>query len=68
MNRLRRWLGLVGVIFAKEMTDASRDRRSLFSALLYPFVGPLMIVLSAAFIADMEREAEEVEIPVAGAE
>ncbi len=56
------------VVFAKELKDGLRDRRSLTSAFLYSFFGPL--VLSFALLA-VGRQADErgpLPLPVAGAE
>lgn len=56
------------VVFAKEIVDGIRDRRSIFSALLYPLVGPLLIGLMFGVIADQQREADDLELPVEGAQ
>jgi len=39
-----------GVVFAKEMLDNLRDRRSLFMALVYPFIGALFLGLLLALV------------------
>jgi sodium transport system permease protein len=62
------WLRAVLIVWRKELLDGVRDRRSLFSALLYPLLGPVLTGLLFGFIADQQREAAEVPIPVAGAE
>ncbi|MBC8072260.1 MAG: ABC transporter permease [Deltaproteobacteria bacterium] len=58
----------VRVVLAKELTDGLRDRRSLFSALIFPLVGPVLVVLMFKFIADRESTDEPVPLPVIGAE
>src|SRR5690606_28029211 len=50
----------------KELLDGVRDRRALFSALLYPLLGPLLSGLLFGFIADKQRGAAEVPMPIAG--
>ena len=42
----------IRVVFRKELTDGLRDRRSLFSALIFPLVGPLLVVVMFRFIAE----------------
>ncbi len=58
----------MAVVLGKELVDGLRDRRSIFSALLYPLVGPLLIGLMFAVIADQQRETDAFELPVAGAQ
>jgi sodium transport system permease protein len=60
----------VGVVFAKEVTDNLRDRRSLGSAVLGALLGPIIIfimvlVLGKAFFKEVEKP---LELPVQGAE
>ncbi|MFV8749117.1 ABC transporter permease [Nannocystaceae bacterium ST9] len=62
------WFRAVLVVWRKELLDGVRDRRSLFSTLLYPLFGPLLSGLLFGFIADQQREAGDVPIPIAGAE
>jgi sodium transport system permease protein len=61
-------MAIVRVILFKELLDAARDRRSMLSALIYPLVGPALVGLTFTIVADMEREARNVEVPVVGAE
>jgi len=61
-------LGLVGVIFRKELVDHLRDRRSLFSASLGIFSGPLVLGALLSQIAGDRRELETIEIPFVGRE
>lgn len=65
---MRAWLHAALVVLRKELLDGVRDRRALFSTLLYPLFGPLLSGLLFGFIADQRREAADVPIPIAGAE
>lgn len=58
----------IGVVFRKELTDALRDRRSLFSALIFPLIGPLLVVVMFRFIAEQNANTGPVPLPVVGAE
>ncbi len=61
----------VRVVFAKELTDGLRDRRSLFSALLFgPLFGPIVfsVVLTTTLRLEQERAEQTLAIPVQGAE
>ncbi len=62
------WLRAMLVVWRKELLDGVRDRRSLLSTLLYPLFGPLLSGLLFGFIANQQREAADVAIPIAGAE
>ncbi len=53
-------------VFRKEMIDAVRDRRSLFSALLFPLFAPVMINVLFGTIAARERDARDVDFPFQG--
>jgi sodium transport system permease protein len=55
-------------VFRKELLDGLRDRRSIFSALMFPLVGPLMIMFMFQAIAERESAAHDITLPVAGAE
>jgi sodium transport system permease protein len=55
-------------IFRKELTDGVRDRRSLFSALLFPVSTAAVMWLLLTTIANLDRNVEQVEVPVVGAE
>jgi len=58
-----------GIVFTKEVVDNLRDRRTLLAALLYPFLGPGLILLMVFAIGRLSREAElPLKIPVAGRE
>ena len=58
----------IRVVFRKELTDGLRDRRSLFSALIFPLVGPLLVVVMFRFIAEQNSTDGPVPLPVVGAE
>ncbi len=61
--------GGAGVVFRKEVIDNLRDRRTLLSALLYPFLGPGLILLMVIAIGQLSREAElPLKLPVEGRE
>lgn len=62
------WLTAMVIVLRKELLDGVRDRRALFSALLYPLLGPLLSGLLFGFMADQQREAADVAVPVIGAE
>ena len=56
-------------VFAKEILDALRDRRTLLR-LLIPSVlmGPLMLTLMSGLAASLQERAEQREVIVAGIE
>ena len=56
------------VVFRKELKDSLRDRRALFSIAFTIVMGPLLIGFMMNRVADRQRQAESVEIPVIGAE
>ncbi len=58
------------VVFAKEVVDNIRDRRSFLSALVYPLLGPLLLggMISAVSGVVSDNPERIVTIPVAGAE
>lgn len=41
------------IIFAKEVTDNSRDRRSLLVALIYPLLGPILLGVIISAVTDV---------------
>ena len=55
-------------VFYKELKDGGRDRRSIGSALIFPLLGPVMITLLFNVIAERQRQAEDIDIPIFGAE
>ena len=60
----------ISVVFWKEVVDNFRDRRSVFLALLYPLIGPVLVgalvIFVAAKLAEMPSTA--FTLPVHGAE
>jgi sodium transport system permease protein len=58
----------IAVVFRKEVKDAFRDRRSLYSILIGSLAGPLITGFMLSSVADRQRQAEEIEIPVIGME
>ncbi len=42
----------IWVVFGKEVIDNMRDRRSVSLALIYPFVGPVLMGALIAFVGD----------------
>ncbi|MBX7078420.1 MAG: ABC transporter permease subunit [Nannocystaceae bacterium] len=58
----------VWVVLRKELRDGLRDRRSLFSALVFPLIGPVLVVVMFRFIAQQQAIDEPVPLPVIGAE
>ena len=67
----------VWIVFHKETIDNVRDRRSLFMALIYPFIGALLLGLLLAFVGGMFKRQARVadttlpisyKLPVHGAE
>lgn len=57
----------LGVVYRKEIRDALRDRRSIFSLVFSALVGPLLIAFLFTRIAERQRSAEDVQIPIVGA-
>ncbi|HJS72866.1 MAG TPA: ABC transporter permease, partial [Vicinamibacteria bacterium] len=56
-----------GVVLVKEVLDNLRDRRTLLAALLYPFLGPGLILLMVLAIGRLSKEAElPLRLPVEG--
>jgi len=56
------------VVLRKELVDALRDKRSLLSALVFPLVGPLLVVVMFRMIIEQQDVDEPVQLPVVGAE
>lgn len=57
------------LVYAKELTDALRDRRTLLMVLLSSVaIGPLVLVLVSSMVAGMEQRAEAREVMVQGLE
>jgi len=57
------------IVFRKELLDALRDRRTLFTVLLSSVaMGPIVLVALSALVAGIEKRAEERTALVAGIE
>ncbi len=57
------------VVFAKELVDALRDRRTLLTVLASAVaMGPLVLVLLSWLVADLEQRADAREVVVHGVE
>ena len=61
-------LSRLQVVFRKEMLDAIRDRRSLMSVCISALIGPLLMGFMFNRLAERQREAQDIQIPVVGAE
>jgi sodium transport system permease protein len=58
----------LGVVFRKELIDGIRDRRSVYSVVFSVLVGPLLVGFMFTRIAERQKSASEIEIPIVGAE
>jgi sodium transport system permease protein len=56
------------VVCRKELTDSMRDRRALWSIVFSVLVGPTLVAFMMNRLADQQREAEQVVIPMVGLE
>jgi sodium transport system permease protein len=57
------------VVFKKELIDALRDRKTLFTVFLSSVaLGPVILLLLSALISGIEKRAEERKVMVAGIE
>jgi sodium transport system permease protein len=57
------------IVLTKEVLDNLRDRRTLLAALLYPFLGPGLILLMVLAIGRLSKEAElPLKLPIEGKE
>jgi sodium transport system permease protein len=63
---LSRTLRQIFVVFRKELTDSLRDRRALYSIAFSVLLGPLMVGFMMNRVADRQREADNVTIPIVG--
>ena len=61
-------LSRLQVVFRKEMLDGLRDRRSLMSVCISALIGPLLVGFMFNRMAERQREAQDIRIPVVGAE
>jgi sodium transport system ATP-binding protein len=57
-------------VLRKEVREGFRDRRSVVTALFFPALGPVLLVVMLSLVSQSSREADEkgVAIPVAGRE
>ncbi|HET8732989.1 MAG TPA: ABC transporter permease subunit [Anaeromyxobacteraceae bacterium] len=64
------WLASLWVVLSKELREGLRDRKALVTALFFPALGPILVIVMLFLVSDSSRQAEEkgVEIPVAGRE
>ena len=65
---MNRTLRQVFVVCRKELIDSLRDRRALYSIAFTVLLGPAMVGFLMNRVADRQREAERVTVPVVGAE
>ena len=67
---MRSVLRRIWVVFAKESIDNLRDRRSVSMAMIYPFVGPVLMGALIAFVGDTITELpnSSFTLPIQGAE
>jgi sodium transport system permease protein len=63
---LARSLRQIVVVVRKEITDSLRDRRALWSIVFSVSIGPVIIGFMMNRVADRQREAEHVRVPVVG--
>jgi sodium transport system permease protein len=65
----RAWGRDVWIVFAKEIVDALRDRRTLLVVLLSSvLLGPLVLIALSGLVASFEERAEQREVYLAGLE
>jgi sodium transport system permease protein len=58
--------GQTVVVARKELRDAFRDRRAVYSLLFGSLVGPALVAFMFNAIADRQREIEDITLPVVG--
>ena len=63
-----RVLRQVWIVTRKELTDSLRDRRALWSILFSVLFGPIVVVFMVNRVADRERQADAVRLPIVGME
>ena len=56
------------IVTRKELTDAFRDRRAIYSVAFGALFGPLLIAFMLDRIANQQRGAQEIQVPVVGRE
>lgn len=62
MSRRRQAL----VVMGKELRDAFRDRRAIYSVLFGSLVGPVLVAVMFNALADRQREVEDITVPIVG--
>jgi sodium transport system permease protein len=62
------WARSLWVVLSKELREGLRDRKALVTALFFPVLGPVLVIVMLFLVSDSTRKADEkgVEIPVAG--
>jgi sodium transport system permease protein len=55
------------VVFRKELTDWSRDRRSIMTVLISSLLAPAIIGFMFTNLASRQRQVEDIKVPVIGA-
>jgi sodium transport system permease protein len=55
------------VVFRKELTDWSRDRRSIITVLISSLLAPAIIGFMFTNLASRQRQIEDIKVPVIGA-
>src|SRR6185503_2515863 len=61
-----RSLRQIAIVVRKEIKDSLRDRRALWSIVFSVSIGPIIIGFMMNRVADRQREAEHVRVPVVG--
>lgn len=56
----------IAIVIRKEIKDSLRDRRAVWSIIFSVSLGPLIIGFMMNRVADRQREAERVRVPVVG--
>ena len=67
---MKAMFGRIWIVFAKEMIDNMRDRRSVSLAMIYPFIGPVLVGALIAFVGDTIAALPDTSftLPIQGAE
>jgi len=63
-----RWWRQTFVVLTKEFVDAWRDKRGMTSVMITVLIGPIITGFMMNRIADRQKAAEEIRLPIAGAE
>jgi len=63
---IARSLRQIAIVIRKELKDSLRDRRALWSIVFSVSIGPIIIGFMMNRVADRQREAERVRVPVVG--